>query len=408
MPSIELQDVRKTYPVGVLDALFIVTSALAGRSRGPAHAATRGKVAIAGISLSIQEGERVGIIGRNGAGKSTLVHMIAGLSEPNSGELIVEGHVTSVMTLGVGIKDELTGRENIYLDGELQGRPRVEIDTVLQAIVDFAELGEFIDLPVRTYSTGMKARLGFAMITYMDPEILVIDEALSVGDAAFSMKASARIKEICARGKIVLVVSHDMSSIVDICSRCIWLDDGRIVMDGDPRLVTERYLEEVRYADEQNLLARFKAHSGTTSRDSGVRMEAIQFFQAGAEKPRNIVAAGVNTDIRIAWALERPLREGALDVRLERLDGLAFYGAKAGDEVDTRSTFNTGHHEIRLRMVPLVLGVGCYRLSASLIEAGEEIASAAQIIEVSSHAVPKGGHPALLYPVSVETRSLLK
>src|SRR6185503_15052818 len=154
------------------------------------------------------------------------------------------------MTLGTVLREEATGRENIYIDAEVQGKTRTEVAPLVDRIIDFSELGTFIDLPVRTFSSGMKARLAFSMLAFIEPEILIIDEVLSVGDAGFSRKAGARMQELARAGRIVLVVSHGMRSIVDMCSRCLWLDGGRIVMDGDPRAVTAAYEQSVRAADD--------------------------------------------------------------------------------------------------------------------------------------------------------------
>lgn len=157
----------------------------------------KGGIALQDLTLSIEEGERVGIIGRNGAGKSSLLQMLAGVTEPTSGQIQITGEVTAVLTLGTGLREDLTGRENIYLELDTKGKTRKICEKDVSAIIEFAELGKFIDLPLRTYSTGMKARLAFAMMTQINPEILIIDEALSVGDAAFSAKAGEKYP-ICA------------------------------------------------------------------------------------------------------------------------------------------------------------------------------------------------------------------
>jgi lipopolysaccharide transport system ATP-binding protein len=175
--------------------------------------------AVDGVSLELREGDRLGIIGHNGAGKSTLLHLIAGLNGPTSGRVVVEGRVHGIMTLGTVLRDEVTGRDNIYLDGAVQNRTRAEIDRILDAVIDFSELGPFIDRPVRTYSTGMKARLAFSMIAFIEPEILIIDEVLAVGDVHFSARAIARVRELSASGRIVILVSHGLSSIVEMCNR---------------------------------------------------------------------------------------------------------------------------------------------------------------------------------------------
>ena len=189
-------------------------------SRGPFKA-------IDNVSLKIEKGERVGIIGTNGAGKTTMLSIIAGLLEKTSGEIDVEGHVDCIMSLGTSIREDATGRMNIYIDGEVNGKSKEEIDEIIDEIINFSELGTAIDQPVRTYSTGMKSRLAFSMIIYLKPEILIIDEALSAGDTQFGIKASKMMKKICSQGKILILVSHSMNAIKDMCDRCIWMDHGK-------------------------------------------------------------------------------------------------------------------------------------------------------------------------------------
>ena len=191
------------------------------------------KVAVQTTTLTVHAGERLGIIGPNGAGKSTLLRIMAGLADPSSGQIDVEGRVTAIFTLGLGLREDLRGRENIYVDGELQGKSRAEVAEVVDDIIAFTDIGEFIDRPVRTYSTGMKSRLAFAMLIHINPEILIIDEALSAGDCLFAAKAYRKMQEICDRGMITIIVSHTMQNVLDLCTRCLWMENGRVVMDGD-------------------------------------------------------------------------------------------------------------------------------------------------------------------------------
>lgn len=196
---------------------------------------------INGISFEIKEGESVGIIGRNGAGKSTLLKMITGVSFATSGNVIVNGKVAALLELTAGFSADMTGRENIYLKCYLLGLEKSEIKEIEQNIVDFAALGEYIDQPVRTYSSGMKMRLGFSININIRPDILVIDEALSVGDAEFRKKCEGKIKELRNSGITVLFVSHSMASMSDTCDRAIYLNGGKIVFDGDVKEAFEKY-----------------------------------------------------------------------------------------------------------------------------------------------------------------------
>lgn len=395
---VRIDRVSKVFPVG-----NSVTGDLVTAIKGASEQAKslEGKVAVNNVSLSIGLGERLGIVGRNGAGKSTLLHMIAGLSDPTSGSIQISGKVTSIMTLGVGLRDDLSGRENIYVDGEIQGKSRAETDSVIEQIIGFSELGEFIEYPVRTYSTGMKARLAFAMISHIDPEILIIDEALSVGDASFSVKATARILEICARGKIVILVSHGMQAIRDICNRCIYMKDGRIVMDGKPDAVTKAYIEEVREADEAELMQKFQSHVGNRSLKTGSEISRVSLFSGEIELNCVRVEAGSRLRVQIV-ARHQGIESGAvLRVRIVRLDDLLLFHKDfpIGDYV-----LDGGDIGLEIEFSPLMLGAAIYRLDVSLLESDpdscEPCARSATIFEVFTLDPPSGGKPMLFYPVT--------
>lgn len=321
------------------------------------------------MSLHIKENERVGIIGHNGAGKTTLLQMIAGLAEPTSGVINVDGHVNCVMTLGVGLREELSGRENIYVDGELNGKSREETDKVIEEIIDFADIGEFIDHPVRTYSSGMKSRLAFSMIIFIEPEILIIDEALSAGDAQFVVKASAKMKDICAKGKILLVVSHSMASIVDMCDRCIWLDHGRIVMDGPPEQVTEAYLKSVREIDEQELRQKLKKRIGHEVFAAGAEISDLLFIDR-AREARSIFSVGEDMNLRFVVTVNHPMTVADICLRLERTDGVKILECRASDcRFDCSKIVGT--KTVEIPFVPLKLGKHTYEVTVELIGSGD-------------------------------------
>lgn len=197
--------------------------------------------ALNNISFEIHKGESVGIIGRNGAGKSTLLKMITGVSFATSGKITVNGKVAALLELTAGFSNDMTGRENIFLKCYLLGLENSEIKQIEDKIIEFASLGEYIDQPVRTYSSGMKMRLGFAININIKPDILVIDEALSVGDAQFKKKCESKIKELRDSGITVLFVSHSMNSVNDTCNRAIYLSGGEIEYDGTVKEAFERY-----------------------------------------------------------------------------------------------------------------------------------------------------------------------
>lgn len=198
--------------------------------------------ALRGISFSVQSGETVAIIGRNGSGKSTLLGIISRVYKPTSGSVIVNGRVSALLELGAGFHPDLTGIENIYLNGSILGLSRREITKRLDHIIAFSELEKFIDAPLRTYSAGMVMRLGFSIAVQVDPDILLVDEVLAVGDEAFQQKCYDKVREFQQSGKTIVFVSHDLDAVRRVATRVIWLDSGVIRADGDVAGVLESYL----------------------------------------------------------------------------------------------------------------------------------------------------------------------
>ncbi|PWE21743.1 ABC transporter ATP-binding protein [Aliarcobacter skirrowii] len=201
--------------------------------------------ALNNVSFEIKKGETVGIIGKNGSGKSTLLKLITGVTTPTSGKVNIHGKISAILELGAGFNPEMTGLENIYLNNSINGLTKEQTDKRIKDIVDFAELGEFIHQPIKTYSSGMKARLAFAVSINVDPDILIVDEALSVGDAAFARKCFAKMEEIRSKGATILFVSHSEGSIVSLCNRAIWISNGNQIIDGTPKLVTGLYMKHI-------------------------------------------------------------------------------------------------------------------------------------------------------------------
>jgi len=199
-------------------------------------------LALSRVSLTIRRGETVGIIGRNGAGKSTLLKVIARVLRPTGGSVAVLGRVAPLLELGAGFDPELSGRENIFLNGAILGRSRREMVRRLPGIVEFAELEAFLDAPVRTYSSGMVARLGFAIATDVEPDILLVDEVLAVGDIEFQQKCLERMRGFRARGATLVLVSHSPETVLGLCDRALWFDAGRVAADGPAREVVEAYV----------------------------------------------------------------------------------------------------------------------------------------------------------------------
>jgi len=207
--------------------------------------------ALRDVSLSVRRGETVGIVGRNGSGKSTLLQLVCGTLNPTVGRVSTRGRVAALLELGSGFNPEFSGRENVYLNASLLGLSRTQIDERFESIAAFAEIGDFIEQPVKIYSSGMFVRLAFAVIVHVDADVLIIDEALSVGDAAFSRKCTRFLRSFMANGT-VLFVSHDTASVKSLCHRVVWLDQGRLLADGDPKTVSDAYLRHL-YETQQGV-----------------------------------------------------------------------------------------------------------------------------------------------------------
>ena len=216
--------------------------------------------AVSDVSLTIRQGEMVGIIGRNGSGKSTLLKIMAGVYIPSAGRVEVNGTIAPLIELGAGMHHELTGRENILLNGLLMGFSKREMLSRQQSIIDFADIGDFIDAPVKQYSSGMYMRLAFSVATEVDPEILLVDEILAVGDLAFQAKCFDRLRHFRESGKTILMVSHTMGPIRDYCDRAILLDKGRMVVDGSPEEAIDAYTNASLPAAEPVLVDAPPAH----------------------------------------------------------------------------------------------------------------------------------------------------
>ncbi len=210
-------------------------------------------VALDDVTLSMGHGETVAIIGRNGSGKSTLLRIICRVYRQTEGAVEVDGRMSTLLDLGAGIEPELTGRENVYFNGAIMGLTAREIQAKFDRIVSFAELDKFIDAPAKTYSNGMLLRLGFSVAIETDPDILLVDEVLAVGDAAFQQKCYNRIREFQRSGRTIVVVTHNLDIVKDIATRAVWLDGGRVRVDGAPTDVVHEYLKAARVDQEEKL-----------------------------------------------------------------------------------------------------------------------------------------------------------
>ena len=256
MAVIEVENLSKYYKLGSIGAgSFLQDCAEFGRSIGLPFNKTKGNnifTALDKVSFSVEQGEVLGIIGVNGAGKSTLLKILSRITEPSSGVATLKGRVGSLLEVGTGFHGDMTGRENVFLNGTLYGLKRSEINTQFDSIVEFAEVEKFIDTPVKRYSSGMFVRLAFSVAAHLQPEILIVDEVLAVGDANFQKRCIGKMKDVSQSGRTVLFVSHQMQAVSNLCTRAILLKKGKIHYSGTTDSTVRRYLEENVNSSSQN------------------------------------------------------------------------------------------------------------------------------------------------------------
>jgi ABC-type polysaccharide/polyol phosphate transport system ATPase subunit len=257
MPAIELDGVSRVYQKYSSRHRFqTFKSAIVRGNLFGSLKANELVTAVAGVSFQVEKGETFGLIGENGSGKSTLLKLIAGIAKPTSGRIRTEGKISALIELGAGFHPEISGRENVFINGIMLGLSKKEIGRKFDEIVRFAELEEFIDAPVKTYSSGMYMRLGFSVAINVNPDILLTDEVLSVGDAAFVPKCLDKIDDFRRRKKTIVFVSHDLDTVKKICDRVAWIKDGRIRMLGDPKRTVDAYLQDIAAKQEEDFQER--------------------------------------------------------------------------------------------------------------------------------------------------------
>lgn len=272
--------------------------------------------ALKDINLAVRDGESVGLIGTNGAGKSTLLKVLTRIVHPTTGRFAIRGRVASLLEVGTGFHPELTGRENVYLSGTILGLNRREIRDRFDAIVDFSGIEAFIDTPVKRYSSGMYVRLGFSVAASLDPDVLIVDEALAVGDAAFQRKCQQRIREIRDNGQTILFVTHSMNQVLEICDRAIWMEKGSIKYDGDPEETASMYLDSL---DPQ------KNGQHIAESDFG-RILSTRIHYPDETETRNYLDVMQEIEITIDFELLKPHMTANVRVILGLVDGTVISG----------------------------------------------------------------------------------
>ena len=268
--------------------------------------------AVNDVSFEVEQGEVLGIVGRNGAGKSTLLKLLSRITQPTSGTMKVRGRVASLLEVGTGFHEELTGRENIYLNGSILGMKKLEIDQRLEDIVEFSGISQFIDTPLKRYSSGMRLRLGFAVAAHLSPDILLVDEVLAVGDADFQKKCLDVMDGLRTSGRTVLFVSHNMAAVESLCSRCVWIEAGKLRAVGDARTIVRDYMRTFARAAEGTVeLANIESRSG----NGHGRFTQMAFLNE-AHQATNYIRSGDKLTLRLYYKANRVLRDLVVGINI--------------------------------------------------------------------------------------------
>jgi lipopolysaccharide transport system ATP-binding protein len=314
-PVLRVTNLSKRYRLGEFSGdtqLREVISRAFARLMHRSHKETTDLWALKGISFEVKKGEVLGIIGRNGAGKSTLLKLLSRITYPTSGSLQVAGRIASLLEVGTGFHEELTGRENVYLNGSILGMTRSEIEQRMDDIVAFSGVEKFIDTPIKRYSSGMRLRLGFAVAAHLSPDILLLDEVLAVGDADFQKKCLDAMDDLHKSGRTVLFVSHNMAAIESLCTRCIWIDAGKIRADGDARTVVQEYMKTFAQASSGSVaLADIESRSG----NGDGRFTSIEFRNAAGDTT-NYIRSGDRLTMRLHYRANVELRDLVIGVNV--------------------------------------------------------------------------------------------
>lgn len=283
--------------------------------------------AVRNVYLDIPHGSTVGIIGENGAGKSTLLKLLTGITKPTTGTVDVKGRVASLLELGAGFHPEFSGRENIHLNCSILGMSTEEIETRLQSIIDFSELGDFIERPVKTYSSGMYVRLGFSVAASVNPDIFIIDEALSVGDEHFKGKCTNRLNEFREQGKTIIFVSHDMGSVKSMCQRVILMDQGEVLEQGSAEKVADEYLKRAHTRGNERLSTLNRGSSEYPRWGSGeMEIHRVSMMDEGG-KEGHVFHTGKPFQLKMEFACHEEVRDPVFGIGIYRSDGTYINGS---------------------------------------------------------------------------------
>lgn len=358
LSAIEVNSLSKRYTLYTSSVSHILES-ITGKSR---HRVCR---ALHEISFQIGKGKTVGIIGRNGSGKSTLLRILAGIIDPSSGGYKIRGLVAPVLELGAGFIPELKGIDNIILNGRLLGMSKSEVFDKAQKILDFAQIGDFAYQPVRTYSAGMQLRLGFAIAQSFDPDVLLIDEVLAVGDAAFQRKCIERIEQIKSQGATVLIVTHSLQDVAALCDYVIQLDAGKILREGTTEEVIRGYLEDIKDSSPEIRISPVESPNPHRKNTKEISIESIDLIDAD-DKPIKSINTGQTMQLRIRYCSNKAVARPMFRAQIYRYDRLFVHGTNTyrhgfeKESIGSDGVISLIYRELNLLSGRYYINVGVY------------------------------------------------
>jgi len=370
--AIRLDRVTKRYRAGRSRTIVDLVSSVVDRARGrepEIYSAARGRVspsvfALRDVSFDVAEGSGLGVIGANGAGKTTLLKLISRVTWPTSGRVQVAGRVVSLIELGAGFHPELTGRENVYLGAGLFGLTRREIDRRFDDIVQFAEVEPLIDMPMKRYSSGLYARLGFSVAIFSNPDVVLVDEVLAVGDASFRRRALESLRRLIADGKTVLFISHDMWNVRRLCDRIVWMDEGRVRASGPAAEIAEQYMEQVNLRALANQGNALQSHRGGTGE---VRYVDVEILDRSGRPASSVRERGALT-IRAVYDASMPIAAPVFHIAIVDVD-TGFTVASAASSRDDVPEVVEGRGVLECVFDPLLLRRRQYVLRLTISDA---------------------------------------
>ena len=364
LPAIELDKVSKRYRLrrgwhakSIRDEVERLLGRLARRSSPPRDDFW----ALKDVSFRLEKGEVLGLVGRNGAGKSTMLKILSQVTVPTTGTFVARGRLGALIEIGAGFHPELSGRENIYLNGSIMGMSRREVQEKFDRIVDFAEIERFIDTPIKHYSSGQQMRLGFSVAAHVDPDILLIDEILAVGDASFQAKCLNKLAELKEDDKTIILVSHNLNNITEHAKRVVWLDNGSVRMIGEPNAVVDAYLEDVTSSSAE---AQAPESKGDPDRDLAIGEVVVRDHR---EQVQDRFDRGETVLIDVAYSTRRAMPGVVFVVSIQDLHGYPLGGVVTDpDSVKINAAVEQG--VLRLKLDPILFTKGAYTVSVHAMD----------------------------------------